>query len=47
MIQSDLRVRHREETKNVTRLTMENVSLLIFCSVAAMHMIESYSDCCV
>jgi hypothetical protein len=25
-IQADLRVRHRDETKNVTRLTMENVS---------------------
>jgi hypothetical protein len=24
--QADLRVRHRDETKNVTRLTMENVS---------------------
>jgi hypothetical protein len=27
--QSELRVRHREETKNVTRLTMENVSFLV------------------
>jgi hypothetical protein len=27
-LQSELRVRHREETKNVTRLTMENVSVL-------------------
>jgi hypothetical protein len=26
VIQSELRVRHREETKNITRLTMENVS---------------------
>ena len=25
-LQSELRVRHREECKNVTRLTMENVS---------------------
>lgn len=25
-LQSEIRVRHREETKNVTRLTMENVS---------------------
>jgi hypothetical protein len=29
LTQSDLRVRHREETKNVTRLTMENVSVLL------------------
>jgi hypothetical protein len=29
LTQSDLRVRHREETKNVTRLTMENVSVLV------------------
>jgi hypothetical protein len=25
LLQSELRVRHREECKNVTRLTMENV----------------------
>jgi hypothetical protein len=29
--QSDLRVRHRDETKNVTRLTMENVSHIKCC----------------
>jgi len=26
LLQSELRVRHRDECKNVTRLTMENVS---------------------
>jgi hypothetical protein len=26
MVQSEVRIRHREESKNVTRLTMENVS---------------------
>lgn len=30
-IQSELRVRHRDETKNVTRLTMENVSQIKCC----------------
>jgi hypothetical protein len=29
VLQSDIRVRHREEHKNVTRLTMENVSTLV------------------
>lgn len=29
LTQSELRVRHRDETKNVTRLTMENVSGLL------------------
>jgi len=34
---SELRVRHREETKNVTRLTMENMNLASRCREAISH----------
>jgi len=34
---SDLRVRHREETKNVTKLTMENMNLASRCRQAMAH----------
>jgi len=34
---SDLRVRHREETKNVNRLTMENMNLASRCREAISH----------
>ena len=37
MIQSELRVRHRDETKTVSRLTMENMNLASRCREAITH----------
>jgi hypothetical protein len=40
--QSELRVRHRDETKNVTRLTMENVRFL----QTWLHLYRSHASFC-